>query len=103
MADEADAAREPGKSRVEYQVYESAKRSHPDIAYKEITPLLIAGQGPEFIHRQNVQGAAVFRPVAVGGVVIRMVPRPDELRHARQHAEQEPERPVEPCRAEQDP
>src|SRR5579863_6644935 len=97
MADEANTAFEPVKTRVENHVYEAGKRSECDAALASIHALLRAAYGGIFICRKRGVESAIFFPIAVVGVVIIMVSRPHVLRHPGDHTEDKTERPIEPA------
>ena len=103
VTDKADAALQPGKARVPNHVQKSRNGAQPDAARALIPALLPVGHGGIFLDRHDGQGSAVFRPIAVGRMVKGMMLRPDVLRHAPHHAEDESERLVEPGGAKQAP
>jgi hypothetical protein len=101
MYDKGNAAFEPGEARVEDQIYEPGERRTEHAALVSVHALLPGGQRRILIHRERRVRAAVLFPVAVVGVVVIVVLRPNVLRHAGRHAENKPEDAIEPVRAEQ--
>lgn len=88
MAHQGDRTLEPGIARIENQVEKPANRCKRNVPGDLVQALLIFGQRLVFFKGQCRERAPVLVPVAIGGVVERMVPGPDVLRHAAQDAEE---------------
>ena len=101
VAHQLGAASQPGQARIQDQIDEAGKRRQPDAARAAIPALLGRGHRGIFVDRDDVQRPAIFRPVAIGGMVMQVVLRPHVLRHAGHHTEGETENLVEAAAAKQ--
>src|ERR1700680_2039723 len=101
MSHQTDTAFEPGKARVENQIYKADQRRERDAALASIYELLRIRHRRVLIDRRGGVRSAIFFPIAVVGVVITMMLRPYILRHARDHAQEKTECAIESLGAKQ--
>ena len=101
MRGETEGAADPGETGVKNQIQKSTDGRQPDRAGLPVLALLRRGHGDILGHRNDIQRAAIFGPVAVGAVVIMVMLRPDVRRHATDHAKHKSERIVKPAAAKQ--
>ena len=101
MHEEFDRAQGPVEAWVEDKIQKCANRGHQDIASIKIHLLLGGRELFELIDGERGQRAAILAPVAIGGMVVVVVPGPDKPRQSDEHTGDETEDPVQGLGAKQ--